>query len=85
MEPNFFMSLVDEIKNCGSGQSCNIILSDDSTYEVGRADCWIGGEDDGWMCDLLGNVCYSTAESLAHALVKYVENELHLEITDIDY
>ena len=73
--------LIERIEICESEEQFTIHCSDDSEYEVGYADCWIGGEGmDGWGCDALGNVLYSSPESLATALVDFfAEDEITIE------
>jgi hypothetical protein len=57
--------------------------TDDYRFDAGVSNNWIGGSDNGFMCDLLGNIEYSSAESLACAIFSYLEND-NLNIAEID-
>lgn len=72
------------IKGLESQESANLILADGSTWEVGYADCWLGGEScKGWMCDVLGNTYYTSARELATEILKWAEKQ-KIEIIDYD-
>lgn len=67
--------------------SMNVVrctLGDGDTFNIGTADYWIGGTENGFMCDLLGNVEYSSAISVVEALFAYLD-ELGEMIQEIDF
>jgi len=50
----------------------SIVLSDGDIVAIGDADNWLGGSDEGYMCDALGNVEYSSIENCVDALITYL-------------
>jgi hypothetical protein len=52
---------------------CTCTLTDGTTFHIGDADFWISSEEGGYMCDLLGNVTYSSKESCVNALFEYMD------------
>jgi hypothetical protein len=60
-----------------------ITMSDGYTFEIGVASNWIGGSENGFMCELLGNIEYSTKESCVNAVFAYLKKE-KMEIEEVD-
>lgn len=58
-------------------------MPDGYRFDAGTASNWIGGSDDGFMCDLIGNVEYPSHESMANAVFAYMEKQ-GFEIEEID-
>ena len=54
-----------------------------NSFYIGTDSYWIGGSDDGFMCDFIGNVEYFSAESCVNALFRYLD-EINETIEDID-
>ena len=48
------------------------ISSDDYEFQVAIGDYWLGGTPDGYICDLLGNIQYDTAEACVNAIFAYM-------------
>lgn len=49
------------------------IMSDGYEFHIGQADYWVGGTDDGYMCDLIGNIQYPSIDSCVNALFSYMD------------
>ena len=60
-----------------------LIMSDGYSFDIGVALNWIGGSENRFMCDLIGNVEYSSKESCVNAVFAYLKKE-NLEIEEID-
>ncbi len=63
----------------------SIFTKNDDQYQIAPADCFLGGEGmDGYICDALGNVVYSSMKSVLLALEKFVKSNDD-EIVDYEY
>lgn len=62
------------IEELGTTDICHCTMSDGSDCDIGESSYWIGGGN-GYMCDMLGNVEYSSIESVVNALFVYIESE----------
>ena len=58
-------------------------LSDGYSLDIGTSAYWVGGSENGYMCDLLGNVEYSTKEGVVNALYAYLDT-INASIEEID-
>ena len=50
-------------------------MTDGYRFDAGVSNNWLGGSDNGFMSDLLGNVEYSSRESLTNAVFAYTEGQ----------
>ena len=60
-----------------------LTMPDGYSFDIGVASNWIGGSENGFMCDLLGNVEYSSKKSCVNAVFAYIKKE-NMEIEEID-
>lgn len=60
-----------------------LTMSDGYSFDIGVASNWVGGSENGFMCELLGNVEYSSKESCVNAVFAYLKKE-NMEIEEVD-
>ena len=65
----------DAIEELGCYGSVTATLSDGSIAEIATGDYFLGGTDEGYICDMLGNVQYPTARAVVNAFYNYIESE----------
>jgi hypothetical protein len=65
-----------------SAEVVTLIMTDGYSFDIGVASNWVGGSDNGFMCELLGNREYSSKESCVNSLFDYLEKE-KMEIEDV--
>lgn len=51
-----------------------LVTTNESEYIICNGTAFIGGLEDSLMCDVLGNVAYSTIESIGNDLYNYLNN-----------
>jgi hypothetical protein len=61
-----------------------IITTNNEEYEILRGTEFMGGLEDTLMCSELGNVAYSTIESIAEDLYNYLTKRLEV-IKEVEY
>ncbi len=71
--------LIDLLNSC---DVVNCTMHDDTSFSIGIADYWIGGND-GYICELLGNVEYGSIKACVNALYDYMDRHDYY-IKDID-
>ena len=57
------------------------LSTEDLSIEIAGGDSFVGGTEDGYICDYLGNVQYSSIESVVDALMDSL-SELEIEYLD---
>lgn len=72
--------LIGEIESIGV-VTCTLLGGD--SFSIGSADYWLGGDAKYYMCDLLGNVEYTSVISIVNALFEYL-NKIGESIEDMD-
>lgn len=50
-----------------------LVITDESEYTICPGTAFVGGLEDTLMCDVLGNVAYSTIESIGYDLFAYID------------
>ena len=73
----------DVLAELDVSDTVKLTMSDGYTFDIGVAANWIGGSESGYMCDLLGNVEYTSKKSCVNAVFAYIKKE-NMEVEEVD-
>lgn len=80
MNKNEFLNKVMEIKE---SEIIEVITNGEEEILIEQGDNFIGGRKETYMSSILGDVYYSSLDSIATALYDYLTEELMLEVKEV--
>lgn len=73
---------IEILRDC---DEVKLITKDDEWIDISLAENYLGGEGfDGYICDYLGSVVYSTPERVVNAIFDYIDS-IDDKIIEVDY
>ena len=76
---------INEMMEYEGFDSVAFVFTDGTRSEIGDSGNYLGGEEgEGFISELLGNVCYDSYESCVYDTANYIYDELEEEIEEFE-
>lgn len=72
-------------KEFEAGDTFEFELTDGYRYTISESNYWVGGYDDHFGCDIMGNIAYDDYEYMINRVADYIYDELGDVVTEVTY